>query len=240
MLKPGDILSLNEICMIEGKGSLQEGISFRKEKPHSIVLMSQRKDAPYPDRLSEDGRTLYYIGHNKYINDPVKFRIDQPLIKENGNLTPNGQLFKAAEEVRQGLRRELVRVYEKLKSGIWVFNGLFELKDAKMEEGRWSDYTGAGTRKVCVFELRMVEGPVDIEEEDRNVSTSPGRLIPPEVKLIVYKRDKGMCAKEGCGNTKNLHFDHIIPWSKGGSSTDPKNIQLLCQRHNLEKRDRIE
>jgi 5-methylcytosine-specific restriction endonuclease McrA len=36
------------------------------------------------------------------------------------------------------------------------------------------------------------------------------------------------------------HFDHIIPYSKGGSSKDPKNIQLLCVRHNLSKRDRIE
>jgi hypothetical protein len=30
------------------------------------------------------------------------------------------------------------------------------------------------------------------------------------------------------------------PYSLGGTSLDAKNIQLLCVRHNLQKRDRIE
>jgi 5-methylcytosine-specific restriction endonuclease McrA len=82
-----------------------------------------------------------------------------------------------------------------------------------------------------------VEGPVEIEEENLQVSTSPGRLIPTEVKLAVLKRDKMRCVQ--CGATNNLHFDHILPWSKGGSSTKVENIQLLCQRHNLEKSAKI-
>ena len=41
------------------------------------------------------------------------------------------------------------------------------------------------------------------------------------------------------GATEDIHLDHIIPYSKGGSSTDPDNIQLLCGKHNLEKSDRI-
>jgi 5-methylcytosine-specific restriction endonuclease McrA len=36
------------------------------------------------------------------------------------------------------------------------------------------------------------------------------------------------------------NLDHIIPWSKGGSSNIADNIQLLCGRHNLEKHDKIE
>jgi 5-methylcytosine-specific restriction endonuclease McrA len=43
-----------------------------------------------------------------------------------------------------------------------------------------------------------------------------------------------------CGLTDNLHFDHIIPFSKGGSSLVVENIQLMCARHNLAKRDKIE
>lgn len=63
------------------------------------------------------------------------------------------------------------------------------------------------------------------------------RIIPTSVKLEVWKRDKGRCVE--CGSADNLHFDHIIPWSRGGSSLTAENVQLLCARHNIVKRDRI-
>ncbi len=63
------------------------------------------------------------------------------------------------------------------------------------------------------------------------------RKIPNRVAHEVWLRDNGRCVI--CGSTEDLHLDHIIPYSKGGSSTDPKNIQLLCGKHNLEKSDRI-
>jgi 5-methylcytosine-specific restriction endonuclease McrA len=62
-------------------------------------------------------------------------------------------------------------------------------------------------------------------------------MIPTSVKREVWKRDGGKCAQ--CGSDKNLHFDHIIPWSRGGSSTKVENIQLLCAVHNLSKSDDI-
>ena len=64
------------------------------------------------------------------------------------------------------------------------------------------------------------------------------RLIPTEVKVMVWKRDKGRCVK--CGSNTNLHYDHIIPFSKGGASDSPDNIQLLCSSCNLKKKDNIE
>lgn len=42
-----------------------------------------------------------------------------------------------------------------------------------------------------------------------------------------------------CGSTDNLHFDHIIPGSRGGSSLVAENIQVMCARHNLAKHDKI-
>ena len=63
------------------------------------------------------------------------------------------------------------------------------------------------------------------------------RYIPSDIRKAVWIRDKGKCVK--CGKKKNIQFDHIIPISKGGSST-VKNIELLCQRCNIKKLDKIE
>jgi hypothetical protein len=57
------------------------------------------------------------------------------------------------------------------------------------------------------------------------------------VKAITRKKNGGRCVV--CGSKSNLQCDHIIPWSKGGSSKDPKNFQPLCRRCNLEKSNKI-
>ena len=43
------------------------------------------------------------------------------------------------------------------------------------------------------------------------------REIPQDVKIQVAARDGGRCRQ--CGSTQDLHFDHVIPWSKGGANT---------------------
>jgi hypothetical protein len=59
-------------------------------------------------------------------------------------------------------------------------------------------------------------------------------LIPEDVRIFVWRRDQGKCVR--CGNNERLEFDHIIPVSKGGSST-ARNIQLLCESCNRKKSD---
>jgi 5-methylcytosine-specific restriction endonuclease McrA len=63
------------------------------------------------------------------------------------------------------------------------------------------------------------------------------RVIASAVKLAVWQRDGGKCVK--CGANDELHFDHDLPWSKGGTSITEENVQFLCARHNLEEHDRI-
>jgi len=69
-----------------------------------------------------------------------------------------------------------------------------------------------------------------------NENIQKREVIPDAVKLYVYKRDEGKCIC--CGSNKELHFDHVIPFSKGGGNTE-KNVQLLCQSCNLKKSDNI-
>jgi len=61
---------------------------------------------------------------------------------------------------------------------------------------------------------------------------SQSRYISETTKKIVFSRDGGIC--KCCGNSLNLEYDHITPYSCGGNS-DVSNIQLLCQKCNRSK-----
>jgi len=228
---PGDVVSYLEMCEREGT-SLQRGMNFRLRSGFSVVLMSLRRGAPYADRIEEDGRVLVYEGHDEPRTDggPDPKTLDQPVRTPGGRLTQNGLFFEAADRYKGGTGApELVRVYEKLRAGIWVYNGVFRLV------GAWRERSG--NRSVCKFRLEFVEDqPGSVERRGNDLDHS--RMIPAAVKLEVWKRDKGCCVM--CGSQDNLHFDHIIPFSRGGSSLVAENIQLLCARHNLGKHDRIE
>jgi len=56
--------------------------------------------------------------------------------------------------------------------------------------------------------------------------------IPEDVRIAVWRRDQGKCAK--CGSRERLEYDHIVPLSAGGSNT-LRNIELLCEKCNREK-----
>ncbi len=60
--------------------------------------------------------------------------------------------------------------------------------------------------------------------------------IPQEVLDNVWNRDGGKCVN--CGSQEKIEFDHIIPFSRGGSNTY-RNIQILCEKCNREKSDSI-
>lgn len=62
------------------------------------------------------------------------------------------------------------------------------------------------------------------------------RRIPKSTRNYVLSRDGYQC--QYCGSTKDLHIDHIYPFSRGGPSTK-ENLQVLCASCNLEKSDRV-
>jgi len=227
-----EIIPYLEMCQRE-KLSLQKGMNFQVGDGYSIILVSVRKNAPYQDRFEDEGTTLIYEGHDvaKGGGNSNPKSIDQSAKLPSGRLTENGKFANAAQEYKMGKRLpEKVKVYEKIHNGIWSFDGMFDLVDSWMEEN--------DGRKVFKFKLLAIKDsdinklPTDIPIQDRR------RIIPTSVKLEVWKRDDGKCVK--CGSQDELHFDHIIPFSKGGTSIKAENVQLLCARHNLQKHDKIE
>lgn len=233
MFKPGDVISYLEMCAEEGV-NLQRGMNYHLRGNTSVILMSLRPNAPYADRIEDEGHTLIYEGHDvsKTQANPIPKNLDQPMFNPSGTLTQNGLFYESAKNHASKYKDpELVKVYEKIHAGIWVYNGIFKLIDAWQEE--------SNNRQVFKFKLELSEekAPEDNQQE-RLPCLDHNRLIPPKVKLEVWTRDMGKCVL--CGSKDNLHFDHIIPFSKGGSSLVAENIQLLCARHNIAKKDKIE
>ena len=205
---------------------LQRGMNFRIKPNYSIILMSVRKGAPYRDQWHEDTGLLEYEGHDepKCVSvDPKK--IDQPIRYSGGSLTENGKFYNAVQAYKEGkTKAEIIQVYEKISQGVWCNRGRYELIDGKI--------VFDGQRNVFRFFLKPTKTPYVKEPLLRET-----RVIPTVVKIEVWKRDQGKCVI--CGSTKNLHFDHDIPFSRGGSSITAKNVRLLCAKHNLSKSNKI-
>jgi hypothetical protein len=227
-----EIITYRAMCDREDVQTLQRGMNFRLNGNRSVILMSLRSNAPYRDKIENGGKILIYEGHDaprlKDGADPKA--VDQPEFTPLGKLTQNGMFHRAAQEFKQrGLTPEHVQVYQKLWNGIWTDNGIYILVDSWREK--------SGRRNVFKFKLELLENS-DVQVRDYAKDIEHSRIIPAVVKQQVWMRDKGQCVI--CGSHDNLHFDHIIPYSKGGSSLTAENIQLLCVRHNLRKHDKIE
>jgi 5-methylcytosine-specific restriction endonuclease McrA len=76
-------------------------------------------------------------------------------------------------------------------------------------------------------------------------SPTRSRRIDPEVRAAVLRRDKHRCVhckmgpfEKAPNYCKKIVIDHKKPFSKGGTK-DIKNLQVLCEKHNLEKMAKV-
>lgn len=115
-----------------------------------------------------------------------------------------------------------------------------------LEEKKWeNEYINFYSISNYDYDYKSIKNPPKhsnflinnlIENIKVDTVANSSRRISQSVKDKVWNRDSGKCVE--CGSNENLEFDHIIPHSKGGANTY-RNIQLLCEKCNRAKSDKI-
>jgi hypothetical protein len=115
----------------------------------------------------------------------------------------------------------------------WIFNGyVYEV----------NEFYGDDEARLLILEdldkERRYFEKLRSKFDDANIGESAFNRprIPESVRIEVWRRDGGKCAR--CGSREKLEYDHIVPISKGGSNT-ARNIELLCEKHNRSKGSNI-
>jgi HNH endonuclease len=121
-------------------------------------------------------------------------------------------LFWQRERLRAEERR---RTKEQLRAQ----KRQLEEEQRRADEQRWSEKRRQEQEEAIKSFLELMRG-------GENRLERRSRSIPQPVKIAVVTRDGGKCRR--CGSIQDLQYDRIVPNSRGGSSTDVNNIQLLC------------
>jgi hypothetical protein len=131
-------------------------------------------------------------------------------------------LFWQRERLRAEERR---RTKEQLRAQ----KRQLEEEQRRADEQRWSEKRRQEQEEAIKSFLELMRG-------GENRLERRSRSIPQPVKIAVVTRDGGKCRR--CGSIQDLQYDRIVPNSRGGSSTDVNNIQLLCGKCSRLKSNR--
>jgi hypothetical protein len=131
-------------------------------------------------------------------------------------------LFWQRERLRAEERR---RTKEQLRAQ----KRQLEEEQRRADEQRWSEKRRQEQEEAIKSFLELMRG-------GENRLERRSRSIPQPVKIAVVTRDGGKCRR--CGSTQDLQYDRILPNSRGGSSTEVNNIQLLCAKCSSLKSNR--
>lgn len=160
----------------------------------------------------------------------------------------NEALLAAGLQV--GRRQDIfdVELFENMQH-VWVVYGRQPRREemarptSAFAKGTYEHRFG-GWRKALEAFVNYADGGASQQAPlpSRRSPVNGARFPDLRVRWRVLNRDSFRC--RSCGRSPAaefgvvLHVDHVVPWSKGGTS-DEQNLQTLCERCNLGKSDAL-
>lgn len=117
------------------------------------------------------------------------------------------------------------------RDSVWSYDESIETRDVFSTIEKLYDLSGGNLSQLSPYEQRRLLG--DAGTDGRPPQRAP---LAESVRHEVWRRDQGQCVQ--CRSKEKLEYDHIIPYSRGGSDT-ARNLQLLCEPCNRRKHARI-
>ena len=211
-----------------------------RKKYHIVEREYSRKSL---ERVTGDGIIKYYIENN--INS---FRTDIESALYNLSLLDEytKEAMKIADIESDNLTKYPINKFKKIENR--VFNRLVHKKDEFLIRVSIEVYYKSNGGKVYDNRTgrRSFDEIVSLYNEWVNgnkfeeTKRQERMIMNDDIRYNVFQRDNYTC--QICGATAKdgakLHVDHIIPVSKGGK-TVMSNLQILCDRCNIGKGDKI-
>ena len=191
--------------------------------------------------INEELLDLIIVYVNLVLNDHIiseNERNNIELLKIYFKIKEGDFIENRHAEIEDVLQRQFERQYtdDKIDHKESIHNvylqEIFDLSYDQFDKFKEYEIVRALARGADITELDTAKYPKSASLK----SEVAGRHITQEVKDSVWNRDNGKCRE--CDSNQNLEFDHIIPFSKGGSNTY-RNIQLLCEPCNRRKSSKI-
>ena len=228
---------------IDGKLDDEEYDSFFEDAAREVVS-KQQGSTSFLQRKFKLGynraeRIMSQLEREKIVGASIGSKTCEVLIKsmeelENRLNNPIETEFRAFcienKEDIQKKKQEYIDIQKKKQEEHKTF--LLELEKREIKQKLLEQERKKQLHRQALDEL-IEEGLVFSKRKAGEQSREP---ISKDIMNQVWNRDGGKCVQ--CGSQENLEFDHIIPFSKGGATTY-RNLQLLCQKCNREKSDKI-
>jgi len=217
-------------------------------------LNTYHRNTPDQELLDDLKKVAVQVGRDNVTKEQYEQNgMFHPGTLENRFGTWNKAVEKAGLEITVKLNLSEKELFENIEK-VWIELGrqpkYVEMKrplsgySAKPYEKRFKTWRKALEAFVefINYDKDEIQKTKEEEQDEENPDTTKTaikhkskRNVSERLKVQVLMRDGNKCKL--CGITvtnKDIHFDHIKPWSKGGE-TVLENLQVLCAPHNLAK-----